>query len=575
MELPARILAPIMCLVLSGIAQAGTATDCVFTGPANVVDGWVSTGGAGSFSGNDLPSNGTAWADYQRVLIRFDLGSIDPAKHGQVGKAVLRLNAIRAENSSGIETTVAASDTHWSSSGSFTSPDGKANWPARSGFSNIDYAMIQSGRATKVIGEPGRVEFDVTELVARWLYQGIPNYGFIVATGPTIFGRPDAGTWKLEFASSEAATGGPELVVGMEGTPPAPGTAEARALALYPSPLLPPVRDPYVLVWYGAGDKKLWEQFTVANMVTYSSIPNWLAQRGVLDLTWGEGGPIDWLPSQEAWDRYYVGIAAHNLGYCMHEWHMAADSNEALRAAQAVSRAERTHPRSYSAFYYQGQQTMAELAAKGELDLLIQEGYTHVTKELPMADFAVGMDGIKGRIDRARKAGAIEKQVVMLGLIAPADKYHPGHELTGDLIEQQIRELRAYAPEMPGIGFYYEGGQELAVQCDALARRYFVDPAPEVMIAEPAFEAMLGTPHVTIRAEATPKGDRRIARYRWFVDARLVAETAEPRYVWDLRGEAPGRHFITVHAVDSGFNRAAAQIPVQARLPSGATAPGR
>jgi len=119
---------------------------------------------------------------------------------------------------------------------------------------------------------------------------------------------------------------------------------------------------------------------------------------------------------------------------------------------------------------------------------------------------------------------------------------------------------------MPGIGFYYEGGRELALHCDALARKYFVDPAPEVAITSPAFEACLSkstTPHVTIRAEAKARGDRKVVRYRWLIDNRLVAETTAPQFVWDLRGATPGMHFVTVHAVDDGWNRAAAQVLVR------------
>jgi len=549
---------------------SGAAADFIIGGAGKVVDGWVSSGGAGSFADRALQAHGAAWGAYHRVLVSFDLSGIDPSEHGRVRRAVLRLQVTGVANEAGVETSVAVSDTAWSASASFGSPDGQGNWPARAGNSNIDYAMSASGRAGRVITGPGQVELDVTEAVGRWLYQGVPNYGFLIATGPTIWGAPDAGTWRLEFASSEAEAGGPELVVEMEGTPPTPETAEARALALYPSPLLPPVRDPYVFVWYGAFEKKLWEQFTVSNMVTYSGIGSWLAPRGALDLTWGEGGPIDWLPTQEAWERYYVGIAEHNLGYCMHEWHMPADSPDAGWAVNAAREAKRKHPACFAAFYFQGQESMARLAAEGGLDLLISEGYTHVLKEFPMEGFQADMEGIKRRdIDGARKAGAIEKLVVMLGHIAPFEEYHPGHELTPDVVDEMVRDLRAYAPEMPGIGFYFAGGEELAVQCDALARKYFVEPAPEVVIAEPAFEAKLTAAHVTVRAEATPKDDRTVSRYRWFIDNRLVAETAEPRYVWDIRGETPGRHFVTVHAVDSGYNRAAAQIPVQVRLPDG------
>ncbi len=115
---------------------------------------------------------------------------------------------------------------------------------------------------------------------------------------------------------------------------------------------------------------------------------------------------------------------------------------------------------------------------------------------------------------------------------------------------------------MPGIGFYYSGGKELAIECDALARKHFVEPAPDVTIAEPGFQALVTTPHVAVRAEAKAQDGRAIERCRWFVDNRLVAETKQPEYLWDLRGEQNGYHFLTVHVVDEAYNRAAAQILV-------------
>lgn len=554
-------------LLLAGVGELACASDgFVIRGPESVVDGWVSTAGGRSFDEAKLQLHGRPWAEYQRGLIRFDLQAIDPSRHGQLKRAVLRLHAATVENKKSVPTVVSASAISWNRDATFLSPDSKTRWPAdRNRAENPDYAALEAGRSRQVITRAGTVEFDVTEILEGWLFQGQPNHGFLLTMGSPIFGRPDAGAWSIEFASSEAKEHGPELIIELEGAPPTPEAAEQRALALYPSAALPPVKSPYAIVWYGAGDKELWSRFTVSNMSTYASIPEWLAQRGVLDMTWGEGGPIDWLPTDEAWEKYYLGIAASNRAYCMHEWHMASDTNDAKSAVRAARLAERKHPRCYSAFYYQGQKEMADLAAKGELDLLIQEGYTHVTKELPLAGFTVGMDGIKQRIDIARRTGAIEKHVVMLGHIAPADKYHPGHELTPALLDDQIRQLREYAPEMPGVGFYYEGGRDLALECDRLARKHFIDPAPDVEILAPAFEARLSktaTPHVTIRAAAQPKGERKVEKYRWFIDHRLVAETSTPHYVWDIRGESPGSHFVTVHAIDDGWNRAAAQILV-------------
>ena len=150
----------------------------------------------------------------------------------------------------------------------------------------------------------------------------------------------------------------------------------------------------------------------------------------------------------------------------------------------------------------------------------------------------------------------------MLGHICRPEDYHPGHALTPENLDTLIGELRRYAPEMPGIGFYGVNGDQLARTCDQLACKHFIEPAPEVMILEPQFEATLSTPHVSVRVEATAKENREIALYQWFIDHRLVAETDQRNYLWDLRGEHPGQHWIISHAINGSFNRAATQIPV-------------
>ena len=70
--------------------------------------------------------------------------------------------------------------------------------------------------------------------------------------------------------------------------------------------------------------------------------------------------------------------------------------------------------------------------------------------------------------------------------------------------------------------------------------------------------------HVPIRVKATPnpEGGRFIREYQWFINNRLVAKTTGPTYLWDTRGDELGLHVLTVHAIDSHWNRAAAQIRV-------------
>ena len=103
-----------------------------------------------------------------------------------------------------------------------------------------------------------------------------------------------------------------------------------KALALYPSPLLAPVKKPYYFVWYQP-KPKVWRQLKNATVTTYDSYQPWLHQKGgIINLTWGEGGPAGWLPNEEAWVNYYCKIASGGaLGYCMHEWHFSSDDKEA------------------------------------------------------------------------------------------------------------------------------------------------------------------------------------------------------------------------------------------------------
>ena len=559
------LLLPLQGALLSAVVAGPPAvTRIVIRGAEQVTDGWVRTDGTTSFTAPTLAGHGRPWSAYDHILMRFDLQSVHALQHGRVRKAVLRLHVLEARNPQRKVTQVAPAMTHWNTCATVSSPLGdKSGWPQRAGHANVQYTMRSELQTGKVICQPGKIDFEITEVVRRWLYRGMPNYGLMVSTSPAIFGKPDQGSWSLLCAASEAKEGTrPALIIDMEGVPPSPDEVASRALALYPSAALPPIKDPYYMVYYNAGSRVQWRQLPTINMTTYSGQGAWLAPRGVANLTWAEGGPIDWLPDRTAYQNYYTNVAqANTIGFCGHESNLQGAQLGWL--VDAFRAAERKFPERLSAYYYRGESKMAEAAGQKHIDLLIQEGYTSTHKQFPLRGFAISLEGIKKRIDTARAFGAIERHVVMLGHICRPEDYHPGHALTPENLDTLIGELRRYAPEMPGIGFYGANGQKLALDCDRLAHKHFVKPAPEVVILEPQFEATLATAHVVIRVEATAKSNREIALYRWFIDNRLVAETDRPAYVWDLRGEHPGQHWITVHAVDNGFHRSATQIPVR------------
>lgn len=539
-----------------------------------VTDGWVGLNGA-SFDTGVLKVNGTAWVNYTRCLIRFDLKGIDVGRFGRVEKATLRLTATAVVNKEKRPATIAASTIGWTNQANWGTTDGKQAWPSRRGHQNIDYAMSDQMQASRVIESAGVIEFDVTNMVDGWLYQGLSNHGFVVRNGGTVFGKPGAGTWTLEFAASESEDGnGPALIVEMSGRPPSPATIAERTLRWYPSALLPPVSNPYIFYWdFGPAPRF---PGGVTNAAGSGSVPPvTAAQRGIMPLSWFYGPQNPWLKTEAAFVDSYVNAArGPTLGIMVDEWQNPRESKNAdsplsietpfgiSGSVKGIIEAKKTAPSLFIAVAWRGEPSIEPMMQHGLPDLLMIEGYTHVSKKLPRASFEVDMAGIKRRVDYSRKLGAIERTICWLGHIRKPEEYHPEHLLTTDIIDSQIAELRRWAPEMPGIAFYGNSDPQLAEQCDRLARRHFVEPAPDLRIVEPSFQESIATPHATIRVATEAKDNRRVVGYRWFIDNRLVARTEQPHYVWDLRGERSGMHFITVHAVDSGFNRSAAQIVV-------------
>ena len=159
-----------------------------------------------------------------------------------------------------------------------------------------------------------------------------------------------------------------------------------------------------------------------------------------------------------------------------------------------------------------------------------------------------------------------ERTIAMLGLFPPASKLKQAWTLED--LENEVKKYRQISPEAPGMGIYNTSGdKETTRAADKYFRKYFVAPAPEVTISAPLMQAKITFPHVEIMAKAKAKNSAKIIRYDWFIDNRLVGRTGDNKYIWDTRGVQAGKHFITVHAIDSDWNRAAAQITVNVKLP--------
>ena len=346
-------------------------------------------------------------------------------------------------------------------------------------------------------------------------------------------------------------------------------------LRWYPSALLPPVKEPYIIYWDFGRPPVFNGSVSNASAGRPREDDAKVSQRGMLPLNWFYGPNNPYAKSEQAFiDNYVSGVRQRTaFGIMVDEWQkpnpkaepgsgLHADDPYAITGSiKGIIEAKKIDPAFYIAVAWRGEESIEPLTRHGLPDMLMIECYTHVNKRFPK-HWGLDMDGIKKRIDRAREYGRIEETICWLGHILKPEQYHEGHVLTVEIIEEQIAEIRKYAPEMPGIAFYSNGDEKLARACDRIARKYFIEPAPEILITAPRFNARLDTDQVTITAKANGKDGRKVVRYRWFIDNRLMAETAEPKWDWQTTDEIAGGHFITVHAVDEAFNRAASQIHV-------------
>lgn len=144
---------------------------------------------------------------------------------------------------------------------------------------------------------------------------------------------------------------------------------------------------------------------------------------------------------------------------------------------------------------------------------------------------------------------------------APGGRVHVAFSPDGiqwtELIDTKISTAAEY---QPAIATTIRNGCGVSTNCCA---SNFVEPAPEVRFTAPRFEAWIDADRVKLEAETQGQDGRAIRKYCWFVDNRLVAETDKPVFEWDTSREWPGRHMLTVHAIDEDWNRAASQIPVR------------
>ena len=544
-------------------------------------------------------SESVAYDHLTRILFDFDLQKARALDFANLEKAVIRISFSKVDNPAGETSVLGTMDVKWQDKATELQSVGEP-WSIR-GFdertgkrSRFEYKLLDTQYAllpnTKtLIKQPGLYEFDVTDELNQQLYCGKKAYGFMFRTGPQhLTGRDNRGNWKLEF------DGTPTLELTFSGKPPTIAQQRQRTLKYFPSASLPPVSNPYIFCYYNWNNdfnKLLWPRLKVINTdVVFDDTA--LNQKGILTLSCKGGPQFDWMGNYETCFNIYSNA---RFGITVDEWQSVDDSNKRNEnydhdtpmgkridtSIKALAAVKEKFPNMLLGVYWRGEISLKPLAAKGLPDLVISEGYTHLPR---FPQWEIGTAENIHHFDWAKEDGYYEQTICLHGAINIPMQY-PGydHHFTPESLAEEVRVLRKKYPEVMGSGLYCEisksDNEEKAAwkwnpqeAMEALwpvfegyeraLQRYFIDPAPDVILTSPEYEAKITSAKVLLKAEAMCKDQRKMLKYRWFVDNRLVAETTVSEYLWDTRDTESGHHVLTVHAIDDGWNRAAAQIPV-------------
>ncbi len=533
-----------------------------------------------------LFSNEWMWT---RVLLDFKLDIPHLQKAEKIESATLILEVASAENPKNVPMEVVSPLVEWRKTENlkyYGAPWPQYPTPRKPGSYRCKEGCLEYGWESFGVKAEARkkgiVEFDVTNLIREHVMFGRPWNGFLLRAGPSLIGwnRNRNAPWKWVIPASTV-----KLHVKTSGVPP----KTIAALKYFPSAHLPPVRDPYIFLFYNwsiEANRILWNKyFKVMNTDGVFDRSEFM-QKGILSLRALSGPQAEWLRTVEGTLNYYK---ESDYGIAIDEWQSVDDTKKRaglmdpknkmgariLCALEALRQTKKASPEKFLAVYWRGEDSMRPLAADGLPDLVISEGYTRLPR---FPHWEIGKAEVIKHADWAKEDGYYNRTIIMHGALTPREIF-PDYKrhFTPENITEEVRVIREKYPELPGSGIYceYIGKNkkqtlEQALKStlptllayDKALHRYFVEPAPQVTLSSPAYEAKISTPKVHLKGEAIPKGGRKIIQYRWFVDNRLMAETETPEWIWDVRPEKPGRYILTLHAIDSGWNRAATQLPV-------------
>ena len=534
---------------------------------------------------------------YDAILLDFDFSKLPAMKYRTLKTAALKLNIETVKNPGAFNISLATVEEAWQKEPNLNW--NSAIWPKvlsqkRDGYMASDkivwrgkknnFELAMRGKAVKVTDpqKPGPVAIDVSDLIRNNIYGGETFQGIVLA-----FSAPKPEKKKWSYGSIRFAAA-PELKLVFEGDAPTDSDEmiKARTLKYFPSAHLPPVKNPYIFLVCAYGRQNqdiLWNRFHTMNTDGVYLRPNY-EQRGILCLK-----AVEMRKTPKSKAAFISNFRKSTCGVAIDEWQSRGKGRRGDKQAQAlgtdgdytvnnamaaIREYKKSNPAAMIGVYWRGEDNLSELAKEDLPDLVIPEIYTSFTTDNARKWEIPRIENVR-HFQWAKEDGYYDKVIPLHGCVFAADVF-PNNEKkwTRERLEHDIRYIKKHHPRFFGQGFYCSTGgstpenlrklADVLVIADEILHDVYVKPAPSISIQHPVWEAKLSrkAPHVRIKVSAAAQSGRKIIQYRYFIDNRLVAETAEPELLWDVRGEKTGSHMITVHAVDDEYYRTAAQIPV-------------
>ncbi|MDQ3815860.1 MAG: RICIN domain-containing protein, partial [Armatimonadota bacterium] len=263
--------------------------------------------------------------------------------------------------------------------------------------------------------------------------------------------------------------------------------ANAQALIIGRRPSFP------YRVWYAGNYVKNPEWYSHMTMDgSGKGDPRMQEARGVSHLNWVYGTQISWKAGPQYWIEH-AGEKRRTAkpneqypypflvgGYSVDEWTGSTEEKRQWVVA-GLREAKKQNPELFIAMWVAGvDKHVAALARDGIVDLIIVQAYNLTVQRGIGVSWQTGLD----RMDVARKEGLESKTLFAFGHVTSDANWKGGFVWTEERIRQQMAELKARYPKMPGIAFFEAGAKDhdahgKVVQLfDRLSAEYWPDSLP-------------------------------------------------------------------------------------------------